>query len=512
MKKLFTLLISAAALMLAGAEKKIVFVGDSISCGVGASPREMRFSTVAVKLLAENSGKYIEHNIAISGSTMSNQAWPGRTTSGYPYRLKDVIAAKPDIVVVQHGVNDNGTRCSLAEYFWSYRQFIREVKAALPNAGIVCMTITPVWRSPENMHYMATVNTGIQEIAAKENCIVVHIEQALNGERKYFPDALHPNNDGHKIMAETLAAAIRENRVQKEDDFDFVIRKAGSYNICNWTFEVSAEAAKGGFTVFRNIGKNGFTYSSHGPVKVISPMNYYGTEVLCKTSDLPAAPEFFWHHYTKCGTWKLLSTGGKEVKITVAEPPPLTGSKTADLSSLNAMQKDWLVLRGNAANPVSCSDGVFSGTVKAPGSELRLLSRQKFQNVRLEAEIKLDDLNAGCRAYFGLITTVPWHHDSAWVMLTGSKDGGRGTFYVHTKGKSNKNSSLVRSSFTSGKWHNIVIENSKNGASLTVDGVLKGKVTDPEILPAVAMPAIFTISSSKAPFTIQLRNLKVTTL
>ena len=88
MKKLFTLLISAAALMLAGAEKKIVFVGDSISCGVGASPREMRFSTVAVKLLAENSGKYIEHNIAISGSTMSNQAWPGRTTSGYPYRLK----------------------------------------------------------------------------------------------------------------------------------------------------------------------------------------------------------------------------------------------------------------------------------------------------------------------------------------------------------------------------------------------------------------------------------------
>jgi lysophospholipase L1-like esterase len=327
MKRLLTLLFVSGMLLLAAAEKKIVFVGDSISCGVGASPKEMRFSTVAVKLLSENGGKYVEKNIAVSGSTMSNQPWPSATASGYPHRLKDVIREKPDILVIQHGVNDNGVRLSLAEYVWSYREFIRSVKKALPATRIVCMTITPAWRSAAAELHLAMASTAIQEIAARENCVVVQINQALDGKREFFPDRLHPNNDGHRLMAETLAAAIKADRVRKYDCFDFAIRRAGTYHICGWTFEISAEAEKGGYTVFRDMGKGGFTYSSFAPVKIISPMNYYYAPFTGKAEGITSPIKQSWHAYTKAGNLTLPATGGKPVKVVISVQPQEKGHK-----------------------------------------------------------------------------------------------------------------------------------------------------------------------------------------
>lgn len=325
MKKFFILLLAAAALFLGGAEKKILFVGDSISCGVGASPRSMRFSTVAVKLLSDAKTRYVEKNVAISGSTMCDQAWPVPRSSGYPHRLKDVFREKPDILVMQHGVNDNGVRCSLPEYVWSYREFIRAVKKALPKTKIVCMTITPAWRSPANELYLAMASTAVQEIAARENCVIVQINQALDGKREHFPDRLHPNNDGHRIMAETLTDAIRKDRVRRYDCFDFSIRKAGTYHICNWMFEISAAAEKGGYTVFQDMGPKGFTYSSYAPVKVVSPMNYYSTSVVCKAEHLKQQPKAVWHKYTKTAYLTLPATGGKSVRVTISASPAATG-------------------------------------------------------------------------------------------------------------------------------------------------------------------------------------------
>ena len=118
--------------------KKILFVGDSISVGVGASSKETRYTTLAVKMLNDAAGRkaYEELNIAISGSTMTTHLWPRKQASGFPYRLPDVIAAKPDIVVVQHAVNDNAIGCSLGEFGYSYRTFIKEVKITITKLAI----------------------------------------------------------------------------------------------------------------------------------------------------------------------------------------------------------------------------------------------------------------------------------------------------------------------------------------------------------------------------------------
>ena len=118
--------------------KKIMFVGDSISVGVGASNKENRYSTVAVKMLNEAAGRtaYKELNIAISGSTMTDQPWPSKHASGYPYRLKNVLKVKPDILVIQHGeITESGSHKELIKkrgYY--YNLYANQFKEERENA------------------------------------------------------------------------------------------------------------------------------------------------------------------------------------------------------------------------------------------------------------------------------------------------------------------------------------------------------------------------------------------
>ena len=297
--------------------KKIMFVGDSISVGVGASNKENRYSTVAVKMLNEAAGRtaYKELNIAISGSTMTDQPWPSKAASGFPYRLKQVFDAKPDIVVVQHAVNDNAVGCSLGEIGYSYRTFIKEVKAKLPKAKIVCMTGCPSQkRSAASDRMMDQINAIIQEVAARENTLLVQINQAINFRAELFKDNYHPNDAGHKVMAETLVKALQENRVMSSDNFDLVVKNPGEYRICGWVLHIPTQAAKGGYTVLRNVGKKGWSYSAPSTITLISPFRYYFKKQQAEiTGGLTA--QFSYHAYQKKGSWKLPATGGKLLEV-----------------------------------------------------------------------------------------------------------------------------------------------------------------------------------------------------
>ena len=301
--------------------KKIMFVGDSISVGVGATSKEKRYTTLAVKMLNDAAGRkaYEEINIAISGSTMTTHLWPSKHASGFPYRLPQVIAAKPDIVVVQHAVNDNAIGCSLGEFGYSYRTFIKEVKAKLPKALIVCMTGCPSQkRSAASDRMMDQINAIIQEIAARENTLLVQINQAFNFRPELFKDNYHPNDAGHKVMAETLVKTLQENRVMSSDNFDFVVKNPGEYRICGWVLHIPPQAAKGGYTCFRNVGKKSWSYSAPSTVTLISPLRYYLKKQQAEiTGGLTA--EFGYHAYQKKGSWKLPATGGKMVDVAVKE-------------------------------------------------------------------------------------------------------------------------------------------------------------------------------------------------
>lgn len=260
----------------------VLFVGDSISIGVGASSSAKRYTTLVVESLNKKHDdcKFTELNLGISGSTLVDQSWPSPRSSGYPYILQKVIKAKPDIVVIQHGTNDNAVGCSLGNFLWSYRKFIRTVKKELPKTKIVCMTICPSWSVPiADSQWLECANVGIQEIAACENTLIAHTNFMLHNRRELFPDGIHPNDEGHRIMADSVVKTIEANDIKSKDNFDFICSQPGQYRICGYVFDVKPQGNQStGWACFYNVGKTGWSYISDYSVNVASPFKLYDSD------------------------------------------------------------------------------------------------------------------------------------------------------------------------------------------------------------------------------------------
>jgi lysophospholipase L1-like esterase len=306
--------------------KVIAFVGDSITVGVGASNPARRYSTLAVEMLNKEAGKtlYKELNLAVSGSSMTTHPWPRENTSGYPFIIDKVVEAKPDIVVINHGVNDNGGGMSLAQYAWCYRNLVREIKAKLPKAKIICMTITPMRaENKTNSEWTNQANAVIQEIAALENTMAAHANLEIRNRMEFFPDGTHPNDQGYQAIAEALVKAIKANRIQSVNDFDFVVQKAGTYRLCGYTFIVSPAAAKNNsYTCFYNVTNKGWSYVSNGAVNVLSDPLRYPVKMECKLSN-NAAVRSSYRAYFKEYAWYLPGTEGKLVKAELVKAKQL---------------------------------------------------------------------------------------------------------------------------------------------------------------------------------------------
>ncbi len=85
------------------AGKRFVFLGDSITCGVGASSKDNYYVTRLAKLL----GTENYSNVAVSGTTMSKGGEPHVNDSFW--KLTEANCAGADVVTIMLGTNDFGT-------------------------------------------------------------------------------------------------------------------------------------------------------------------------------------------------------------------------------------------------------------------------------------------------------------------------------------------------------------------------------------------------------------------
>jgi len=303
----------------------ILFIGDSISTGVGASGPANGYTTlITTALNRRHKGyKYEEINLAISGSTLVDQLWPVPNSSAYPYILEKAIRSKPDIVVIQHGTNDNAAGSSIGQFLWSYKEVVRTIKEKLPRIRIVCMTICPSWGiSSSTKGWLTQANVGIQEIAAMENTLLAHINFELKNRREIFPDGIHPNDEGHRIMAESVIKALDENKMMSKKRFDFICDGSGQYRMCGYVFTIKAEnnINDDNWVCFRNVSKKGFTYTSDYSVDVISPYKIYDRDFIMKLphedANIPEAKSH-WNEYTGQALFSLPQTNNREITLRI---------------------------------------------------------------------------------------------------------------------------------------------------------------------------------------------------
>ena len=211
--------------------KKINFLGDSITEGHGTSAPGKKFTD----LLASQYG-VISRNYGIGGTRVAKQ----RVSSIEPRWDRDFITraaemeADADIVVVFGGTNDYGhgdapLGCMDDRDPYTFYGALHTLYTALitkyPDAPIVILT--PLHRcnefsmrgdggKPQDVAALKTYVEIIREVAEYYSLPVLDLYKTSGMQpevpvikERYVPDGLHPNDAGHVILAEKIAAFLK---------------------------------------------------------------------------------------------------------------------------------------------------------------------------------------------------------------------------------------------------------------------------------------------------------------
>ena len=165
--------------------QKIVAFGDSLTAGYGAGGISKSYPAVLEKL----SGKAVV-NLGLSGDTADNA----------PVRLAQVLAEKPDMVLIEFGGNDRIRGGSATRAAEAVAQIVDAVQAA----GAVAVIVDT--GGPQ----MGPYTSAYKKIAKEKQAVFVPgILQGIFNKRQYKSDLIHPNAAGYEIVAQRVYKEIK---------------------------------------------------------------------------------------------------------------------------------------------------------------------------------------------------------------------------------------------------------------------------------------------------------------
>jgi acyl-CoA thioesterase I len=175
-------------------QKTIVFFGNSLTAGLGVQPVQS-FPGVIQRKLQEAGYKYRVINAGLSGET----------SAGGLARVDWILKNnRIDIFVLELGANDGLRGLDIDQTRKNLSGIIDKVRAQAPEAKIVLAGM----QVPPNMgkDYSLRFRQIFVELANKHNAILIpFLLEGVGGNPKLNqPDGIHPNVEGHKIMAENV--------------------------------------------------------------------------------------------------------------------------------------------------------------------------------------------------------------------------------------------------------------------------------------------------------------------
>lgn len=192
-------------------EIKIACVGNSIT--EGASIKwESRFGYPVIlnSILGEG---YSVLNCGRSAATMLKK---GNLPYWNTNEFSNVFAFHPDIIVMKLGTNDTKLEhWNAADFEKDYQAMIDTFNTIPTNPKIFICLPVPVYEDKWGINdstLQAGVLPAIQKIAKANNLPIVDLFSALNNHPEYFPDGIHPNEKGAKVMAEAVAKVILDKK------------------------------------------------------------------------------------------------------------------------------------------------------------------------------------------------------------------------------------------------------------------------------------------------------------
>lgn len=227
MKKTFILVLALGTLVAGAADKvRVACIGDSITYGYGLANREAESYPVQLQKLldAQYAGRYEVRNFGNSGRGIYLDSMRGNEKRGWRYMKEHdaALAFKPDIVICNLGINDNG------EYIKEYSggrtrgQFVKDYMTLLADFKktnratkfYIWTKLSPLiqgqrfYRSPEPFLMQA----DLEEVARRCKATGIDMQEPFRNtmDAIFAKDKIHPNADGARIIAETTFAALTQ--------------------------------------------------------------------------------------------------------------------------------------------------------------------------------------------------------------------------------------------------------------------------------------------------------------
>ena len=186
---------------------RVACVGDSITFGDQVKQRtENCYPAVLGRVLGD---KYDVRNFGACGASASRSAWHNY------WKLKEFRASlefKPNIVVIMFGTNDTNpknwqrTQNTITKAF---NELIDTYSALETKPKIyLCLPVECFGSKYADEACLKMVRKEIRAVAKERGIEIINMYAALKGKKELFPDNLHPNAEGARIMAEKVFKKI----------------------------------------------------------------------------------------------------------------------------------------------------------------------------------------------------------------------------------------------------------------------------------------------------------------
>jgi len=184
--------------------KTVVFLGDSLTAGLGVQPTEAFPALVGEKIRAAGLPYQIE-NAGLSGDT----------SAGGLRRIDWLLQRPIDLLVLELGANDGLRGLDLKSMKTNLQSIIDKTKAKNPQVKIVLAGM----QVPPNLgaEYTASFQRVFNELARENNATLIpFLLEGVGGHRELNQqDLIHPSPAGHRIIADlvwrTLEPILRQS-------------------------------------------------------------------------------------------------------------------------------------------------------------------------------------------------------------------------------------------------------------------------------------------------------------
>jgi lysophospholipase L1-like esterase len=203
--------------------KRIVALGESTTWGYSVSSKDKCWVSQVAEMLEQFQGSKIELINQGIGSNVLTPECPAYKYSAKPSAIErldtDVIAHNPDMVFLSYGLNDSRGGTPPEVFRKAYQQLIDRIRSKINPVIVIVNTYymhEEMYRWPHwdqsNYDTAEIYNLMIKQLAEENNLILADIYTAEVGVDWIIDlDHCHPNDLGHRIIANRVFEAITRN-------------------------------------------------------------------------------------------------------------------------------------------------------------------------------------------------------------------------------------------------------------------------------------------------------------